>query len=459
MLRARGASGDDLRAVLAYLNRRLCDPPLVDDEVARIADSIARYEPQTRPDDPAAHREFERLDEGRYVLRLPGIMSELEVDRLRRSSGELLGELTVRCWLPGARGVDGVVSIADWNLSSARARIDRAKLVAARAGGKDIDWQGIVEDPAQRVILAERAGEPAVDLADVPARQEEPFFYVDGMALPKQHPLILFGDGGACKSYLALHLALRLVERGETILYADWELDEFEHRERLQRLAGAPARGIKYARCRLPLVDEAERLRRQAHELEASYLVWDSVALGCDGPSESAEVAMRYFQALRRIGLGSLLIAHVTKNEEGDKRPFGSAFWHNSARSTWNAKRSEQVGDESTVQVALFNRKANLGPLRQPLGFEVVFEPDRTIVRRTEAADVPEFAKKMSVAQRMARALRRGPLTVAVLMEQIDVSDDSIRQALRRNKGRFLRLPDGRIALLERAAGGRETVQ
>jgi len=76
-------------------------------EMARDADTAA---PGARPDE---RRIFKRVDDGAYVMALPGILAELSVDHLRREGGSLIGELAVRCWLPGARGVDGVISIAD----------------------------------------------------------------------------------------------------------------------------------------------------------------------------------------------------------------------------------------------------------------------------------------------------------------------------------------------------------
>jgi len=458
VLRSRGAGEAELRDLLARINETLCDPPLTADEVQRIAQSVSRYEPRAENERPDAQRVFERLDEGRYRMQIPGIASELEIDLLRREDGNLVGELIARCHLPGNRGVDGLLSLADFNISSARARSERAKIIATRANTKaeEVDWPGIVEDFCQRVLLAEREGEPAVDLADVPARRTDTCITVEGFPVLKHHPVILFGDGGACKSYLGLYLAWKLTERGETVIYADWELDAADHRERLESIAG-PFRGIKYVRCRLPLREETERLRRTAREEGATYLICDSIALGCDGPPEAAETAMRYFQCLRRIGLGCLLIAHVSKAEDGEKKPFGSAFWHNSARATWFAKRGEQVGSENIVQVALFNRKANLGPLRPPLGFELRFEAGRRTIRRTDAAEIGEFADRMTIGQRMAHLLKGGAMSVAEIAERLQVEESTIRTTMSRKKGIFLRLPDGRIALADRTGGSDAT--
>jgi hypothetical protein len=90
---------------------------------------------------------FSVLDDDRYRLSLPQIGVVFEVDRLRRERNELVGELCVRCVLPGARTVDGSLSIADLNLSSARARSERARLLAERANGRDLDWIALSNVP------------------------------------------------------------------------------------------------------------------------------------------------------------------------------------------------------------------------------------------------------------------------------------------------------------------------
>ncbi len=74
--------------------------------------------------------------------------------------------------------------------------------------------------------------------------------------------------------------------------------------------------------------------------------------------------------------IGSLHVAHISKADGSDQKPFGSAFWHNGARATWYVKRAEGDSDEARVTIALYNRKANLGPLRPAIGYEITFSQD-----------------------------------------------------------------------------------
>lgn len=400
----------------------------------------------------AAHR-FEALGEGRYQLTDPSAGVTLELDFLRREGHQLKGELLVRCELPGALTFDGILSVGDFNVSSSRVREGHAKYLQARSKAKDVDWTGLLEEFCQRVLAAERNGSPAVLLADLPRPNPDEALDVMGLRLLDRHPAILFGDGGTAKSYLGLWFAGLLSERGRRVAMFDWELSGEDHRDRLERLFGADGMpDIHYARCARPLVHEAERLRRIVRENAIDFAVFDSIAPACDGPPEAAEIASRYFQALRQLGeLGSLHVAHVTKSgDNADRRPFGSAFWHNLARGTWNARLAEASPDDAALHVALHNRKANLGPLRPSVGFELAFTDNSTTIRRVDLGDVPDLAAGLSVRQRMALALRRGAMSPEALADEVEAKVETINRTARRYKNQFTILDGGRLSLLER---------
>src|SRR5262249_45837357 len=149
-------------------------------------------------------------------------------------------------------------------------------------------------------------------------------------------------------------------------------------------------------RCERPLTAEADRLCRVVQDNQLGYIVFDSIAFACDGKPEDAEVASRYFRAVREIGCGSLPIAPVTKGENNVMTPFGSTFLHNGARSTWFIQRVEPAGDDTALRLGLYNRKANLGPLRSAVSYVVRFTADRTEFERAEIADNPDLAAKLT---------------------------------------------------------------
>lgn len=398
-----------------------------------------------------SENQFEVLGEDRFRLVVPECSTILEVDRLRRERQQLNCELSVQCELPGARTIDGVLAVAEMNLSSVRARQDRARYLGNRARTNgEIDWLGIIEELAQRVLSAERKGMPSVDLRTVPRPDPDDMLDVDGLTLPRRHPSIIFGDGGAAKSYLALHYLGRLAAEGLRVALFDWELAGEDHRDRLERLFGSDMPTIHYARCERPLVSEVDRLRRIVREKKIDFAVFDSVAFASDGPPEAAEVAGRYFRALRQLGaLGSLHVAHISKAEGSDQKPFGSTFWSNGARSTWFAKLAEATPDGRTVQLGLYNRKANLGPLRSAVGFEVTFGSGETRFERVDLADVPDLAAKLSVRQRMALALRQGAMTPEALSSDVGAKVETVTREARRYKKQFVLLDGGFIGIAQ----------
>lgn len=446
-----GAPGAEAGALgTSHDERADCSTP-ADEAVEDLEVQIAEIEAKEAEAEAFLSRpEFEATADG-YRLRRPGI--ELEVEHIKRaSSGELRGEVLARTWIPGSlNGGDGVLAVDYLNLSSARTRKSFARYLEERSRLKEFDWVGLLESFGQQVIAAERRGEPSVLLTDLERPGPDEALEVLGIPLLRRHPLILFGDGGTCKSYAALYFAGTLNQRGLSVGFFDWELAGEDHRERLSRLFGADLPVVHYARCSRPLVYEAERLRRIVREQQLDYVVLDSIAFACDGPPENAEQASRYFQSLRRLGeVGSTNIAHITKGENADRRPFGSTFWFNGCRSCWNVKRSEGIPDESLVQLAFHHRKANTGGLRRSLGLELQFDSEHTRIRRLDLSDAPDLAAGLSIRQRMALALRKGPLSPEVLAEEVEAKPETVKRLIRRHGHTFTLIDGGLVSLLER---------
>lgn len=395
-------------------------------------------------------RVFDIAGENGYQLIYPDFGLTFDISRLRRDRSELVGELAVMTTMTGARTFEGVLSIANFNLSSMTARRDRAKYLAERAQALELDWAGALEELCQRVLKAEQTGTPVVPLSSLakPGVMEE--FTVAGIPLLQRHPVLWFGDGGSAKSYLALYVAAELARRGIPVLYADWEFSGEDHRERFERLCGPDMPvTLSYTRCQAPLTEEVGRLRGWVLKAGIKYVVCDSVAFAANGPPESAETASTYYRAVRALGVGSLHIAHVTKGlEEGDQKPFGSVFWHNGARATWYLKRANTQDDGDIVEVALYNRKANIGRLRPALGLRVSFDPVRTIITPFDVSENAELGAKEPLWKRMKTALKHGAKTTAELAEDLGVKPDAIRTTMKRFDQTFIRTgEDGAIGL------------
>lgn len=385
-----------------------------------------------------------------YSLGAPAFVS-LSFDQVRGDrEGGLAAEVTARSTAPG---LERTIVIRG-NLTGPRGRKELATHLAERIRGPVIDWADVVERATSQVVQAYRAGEPAMLLRDAPEPIDSG--YLIKPLLVARQPTIWFGDGGSGKSLLALAAALTVHGSRADLLstfasaqlrvgYVDYEYDAWEHRQRMRSLlpAGEELPDLPYIRCALPIREEFDRLRQFVRDFDVQYLVVDSVAPACGGEPESAEVALSFFQTLRRLGVGSLCIAHTTKNPEAQERPFGSAFWHNMARSSWLV-RKQQEPSSTSLAVGLFNKKANAGPLSSPLGFELLFGEDHIAIRRTDVRDNAELATGVSIRYRIEHALKTGFRSIAELASELDESADSISKTLRRHEGKtFVRAPLG----------------
>jgi hypothetical protein len=409
---------------------------------------------------------FSATGEECYQLTCEALGVAFTVDRIRRERHELIGELAVTCGLPGSRTVDGFLSVADFNLSSATSRATRAKLLAVRSDAPDLDWHGLVEELCIRTIAAERQGTPARLLHTFP-RSSDPdqqSFDIQGWPWLRHHPMMTFADGGGLKSLLVLYGAGLLARQGVRVGYLDWELIGEDHSERLARMFPAPLPAVHYLRCDRPLVDEADRIAREVRRLGLDYLIYDSAGFATAGPPENAEHALAYFRVVRQIGLGSHHLAHINKGDHADKKPFGSSFWHNSARSTWYVKQADPGLDDRKRVVGLYNRKSNLTRLYPAIGFEFDFsDPGVTTVRKVDLADVQELAAVLPVWRRVMLLLKEGsgrPRSVEEIAEELGEKPATIQRAVSPSRATkdgqsiFTTVPstDGkpRIALVDR---------
>jgi len=393
-----------------------------------------------------------RAVDGGYLVTFIDCELEFLVERLRWDRDELFGQLAVSCGMAGARTIDGSLSIGTLNFSSPRARQERAKLLSERARAK-VDFIALLEEVCQRVIKAERRGAPAIILRDLPRPHPDDEFDINDFRFPKHHSTICFGDGGTSKSYLALYTGGVLAQRGVRVALFDWELDAGAHRLRLERLFGNDMPDLRYVRCERPLIYEVDRLRKIVRDERLDFGLFDSIGYACPGPPEAAEHAMAYFRAVRQLAIGSYHIAHVRQGENNDQRPFGSCFWHNSARSTWYVKLAATSPDARCLTIGLFNRKSNLSALRSAVGFTVTFDADRTWFAPVKVAEVNALAEHLPLWQRMKMALSRGPLTLAQLAEGLSANVETLDRTVRRKNGLFTRVKSTegvqRIALVE----------
>ena len=322
--------------------------------------------------------------------------------------------------------------------------------------GKDWGWTRVIETAAPLVRKAVSEISHAVRVSDIEPMAETDAFALDPL-LPYHEPTVLFAEGGAGKTVLAIRMAialglgepfLRFPARQMRTMYVDYETykGRFENRvSRVMRglgLGGRAADFLFYYPGRgLALGEHVEALKREMTRWDIEFLVIDSAILACGGKPEDAEVANRYFSALARLSCTSLTISHITKAGE-TKYPFGSVVWWNSARAVWHlAKQQDERSPK--MALALYARKGNDDQPQRPIGVNVTFDGRFGPVHfePADVRDTPELQARRGIKDQLIDALRRGAMTLTALAEELDVARETARTTMRRAPNVFTTLP------------------
>ncbi len=400
-------------------------------------------------------REFEPRGDRGYRMTFSPAGIQFEVDRLRRERHQLDGELIVRVngSFTRAKAVEGMLTVGDFNFSSVQARTTRAKLLALRSGEEGIDWHGLLEEFCIRVVQAERQGPAPVELAkavpDESSSGADEAWTVSGIPLLKDHPTVLFGDGGAGKSYLALYLAGCLAQMGVPVLYNDWEFSMEAHRRRYRALFQPAPEGLYYLRCERPMREEAERISKVISEKKIQYVINDSVGYACNHRPEDAENANEYFRAVRSFRIGSLNLGHISKQDKLNERSpeiFGSVFWRNGSRSMWYMKAASD-NPEGEIRFGLYHHKYQSGRPLTPRAYRIIFGKEATSLEPIKLSDVEELAAGLPVLERVKRyLLNNGTQAVKTIADELGLTAAVVRTTINRHPDAFVKL-DNKFAV------------
>ena len=393
---------------------------------------------------------------------------QIQVSRLAQEKGGVVRG-TIRA-TTSAPGYHPHLTQTQFNFSSSRTRNELAKDLIEQYNGAD--WRAVLEQLCFHTLERMWKGEPDVEI-DTDNSYPPPEYLLHPV-IPKDQPTVFFGLGGTGKSTLAMvfgvcvqmawqanPFALSTFEEPVNVLYLDYETAEREIGWRLkcfQRGMEAGRLKLRYRRCVLPLADDVEQLQQLIFERNTGFVIVDSIAGACGADLNNAETAIRMFAALRQLKVTSLLIAHTTKNASvKEATPFGSAFFSNFARSTWEVRKHQEEGS-TTLHVGLHHRKSNISELVLPLGFRISRDnvQDSLYVAREE---VREEAAKVSnngaVTLEMALSMLLGDgeeFTCKELEPLTGHSEASIRTTLNRmakadmpkvamHGGKWIRIP------------------
>jgi len=374
-----------------------------------------------------------------FVFTWPDIPVTVQVTRIRESSRGTTAELEILQVNTAGKSV----TLTHQTFSLLTSRVRLAKELDGRFPAP---WPAMLEQVCVLTLRDLRKGEPIESLQ--PGDLDQSAWFVLNPILYEKNSTVLYGPGDSLKSMLALYWGLLLASGVSgvhvacaptpwRVLFLDWEMSVKDVRGRVKllqagdpRLTGVP----DYRRCFQPLADEAETLKKLITEGEYDVLILDSLAMAAGGQElERADSAIRFNSALRGLNCTSLVIGHTPKPQDDQKQRslYGSVFFSNLGRVTWEVRREGNT-------VGLYQRKNNLGPKHDPLGFSIDTNDERCIVSVADLFDEPELAAGMPMQEQIANALRIEPgQTVKELSIRIMAKEASIRAMLNRCKTRF----------------------
>ena len=251
------------------------------------------------------------------------------------------------------------------------------------------NWKGRLLQATFYVLREYRKGQPVIKLSDMDA-PELPPERITGVAFEGM-PTLIFGDGGMGKSTLGVAL-LTMVQAGVSIgesfgvvqgncLVLDYEATwEETWRRNADVIRGSDLTNdsmIYYRFCAAPLATEVNDLRKEIRDKNIALVLIDSAGPACGGEPENAANTLQYFAALRSLAdfnrpVTTITLAHITKGGGGKNGPFGSVYWTNLPRNTFELKKAQRRGADF-IDLALHHRKTNIGKLREPVGLRMTW--------------------------------------------------------------------------------------
>ena len=337
------------------------------------------------------------------------IQTHFKLSHVKRSHDSLSGVLRIETKLKTVKTVNGVMHTANFNVLSSTTRSSLANMLEKRTPGMDMDWFDGLEWLCQNVILAEETtGEEATEIGLVAPRSTHDRYMMEPLIV-RDEPALLFGPGGAGKSFLALACGMSVSSGQEIIpgilpavtgpvLYLDWETSKPVINDRAWAIAEGhhfKPTGLKYMRCSRPLATFAEELSATVAAQGIVLVIIDSAgyAMGHQGEyGDANEATLRMHEALRIIGVTSLIIDHVNKTDAkqkpGSATPYGSAYKTWSARISWEIRKEPSA--DTTLRSTLYHHKENDGPTVDPISININWtDGAATFTRGTPMIEAP----------------------------------------------------------------------
>jgi hypothetical protein len=356
-------------------------------------------------------------------------------------------ELTVELAIPGKSSDPYEENV---NLLSRTAKTELRRELEAVFEDKKFSWAVHINKAFSMARKEYSMQDRSTDVADIPDAENGLFFH--DPILPDRAPTIFFGDGSSLKSFLSFELAYCIAHglpfmgyraHQVPVLVVDYEDEEQNFRRRMKRIALGHGRDdfeprmIRYLPAHgMPLADLTDSIKQIIREWGIGFMIVDSVGPACGGKPEDAIVGLAYARTVKKIGVTSLHIAHISKEDVkrgNTTHPFGSIFWHNEARRTWFIAR-EQEEESDELDIGMFCRKVNDGPKPKPLAAHVRFEGlyGAVQITRQDISSIPEMqAKRSHKAQVMDSLAQQAGQTIKEIAADTGLTENAIEGVVR----------------------------
>ena len=449
---SRGVQPDIIVATLGTFAER-CTPPMPTPDIQRVVASVTRYEQShirshlgVKVKDPLV-----RISEsGVLTVMWPDDGVTMTFERPVKERASITTQVTIESsdlgYLIGPVRYD--------TLSTSKT----TELVRALNNREQRPWLEMLSAAARLVTFSVETTANFVDMRTAKITRDSSWAIEP--LIPSKKPAVIYADGGSGKSTLAVAIAMTVASGVEivpgvlphisgNVIFADWESDEEDVAQNIDRIAkGLGPMGpagqfmtradfnITYVECHGNLASMVDELEKQVEENNSVLIIVDSAVPAASADVNDVEAPKAMFRALRQLGIASLVLAHVSK--EDAKKPFGSAFWWNLSRSVWRLSH-EQEPDSDHMDVGLEHRKANAFKLQAPMAVRVSHGDDTIKFTKTSVMGMQQIVAALPVAYQIGRLLTDGKeRSVHEIWEELNdgalkpTSQDSIDKALRR---------------------------
>jgi lambda repressor-like predicted transcriptional regulator len=432
-----------------------CTPPLPDDELDLIIQSVSRYKaqaPKTYQGQTVSLPLVQEATVRKKVLHFVDEGVKITCDRIRADSRS-----GVTCWLYVETSTLGrIYGPATFNPLAARSTVRREL-----QDRDEQDWGGILN--AVSTVIVEGIDESAelIDVTKHVASSDLPWLLEP--YLREGAPTLIYGDGGEGKSTWAIAALLSLVtdtkvlpgvtvHKTGAVLYLDWEDEADSFTRSVSAVAAGagitvPAGKFLYLRMAGPLEHQVDMVEKYITDHGVIAVVADSLVAAAGGDVNESEAARMYFGAMRQFGVASIGITHMSKDKKNNDKPFGSVYYWNYARAVWFMQKVQESGDNES-EIALFHKKANASDLQVPRSYKVDFSNDQIKYLTANIQSTPKFAKQTGARAQVIGVLHKGSKTLSEISEETGLKSNTVANVLSRGTKHFTRVVGGGWGLL-----------